>query len=68
MNRDVARGQDIGKGGFESGAESWGQHVGVGQSVFYVSVLFVFILCLVYSMLSVHSQSPEVSTSLLRKK
>ena len=36
--------------------------------VFYVSVLFVFILCLVYSMLSVHSQSPEVSTSLLEKK
>ena len=36
--------------------------------VFYVSVLFVFILCLVYSMLSVHSLSPEVSTSLLGKK
>ena len=72
MNRDVARGQDIGKrggGGFESGAENWGQHVRVGRivcvCVFYVSVLFVFILCLVYSMLSVHSQSPEVSTSLL---
>jgi hypothetical protein len=54
--------------------ESWGQHVGVGRivcvcvCVFYVSVLFVFILCLVYSMLSVHSQSPEVSTSLLGKK
>ena len=51
MNRDVARGQDIGKGGggcFESGADN--------VCVFYVSVLFVFILCLVYSMLSVHSQ------------
>jgi hypothetical protein len=62
MNRDVARGQDIGKGGgcFESGADN--------VCVCYVSVLFVFILCLVYSMLSVHSQSPEVSTSLLEKK
>ena len=42
--------------------------VGWIMCVFYVSVLFVFILCLVYSMLSVHSQSPEVSTSLLGKK
>ena len=73
MNRDVARGQDIGKGGggwrgFESGAESWGQHVGVGRIVCVcVCVLCVCIVCLrlVYSMLSVHSQSPEVSTSLL---
>ena len=64
MNRDVARGQDIGKRGgggcFESGADN--------VCVFYVSVLFVFNLCPVYSMLSVHAQSPEVSTSLLGKK
>ena len=48
MNRDVARGQDIGKevgGSFESGAESWGQHVGVGQIV-CVCVLCVCIVCL----------------------
>ena len=61
-----------GGGGFESGAESWGQQVGAGRidsvCVLYVSVLFVFVLCLVYSVLSVHSQSPEVSTSLLGKK
>ena len=52
MNRDVARGQDIGyrlggEGCFESGPDN--------VCVFYVSVLFVFVLCLVYSMLSVHS-------------
>ena len=73
MNRDVARGQDIGKGGGE-GLWEWGGKLGttcgsgpdsVCVCVFYVSVLFVFVLCLVYSMLSVHSQSPEVSTSLL---
>jgi hypothetical protein len=59
MNRDVARGQDIEKRGwgFENGAEV-GTTCGSGADsvcVFYVSVLFVFILCLVYSMLSVHS-------------
>ena len=45
MNRDVARGQDIGKGGrgFESGAESWGQHVGVGR---IVCVCFMCLYCL----------------------
>ena len=75
MNRVVARGQDIGKRGgvgFKSGAESWEQQVGAGRidsvCVLYVSVLFVFVLSLVYSVLSVHSQSPEVSTSLLGKK
>ena len=64
----VARGQDIGKGG---GALRVGRIMCVwvdNVCVFYVSVLFVFILCLVYSMLSVHSQSPEVSTNLLGKK
>jgi hypothetical protein len=41
MNRDVARGQDIGKGGgFENGAESWRQHVGVGRIV-CVCVMFM---------------------------
>ena len=51
MNRDVARGQDIGNGGgggegfFESGAGSWGQHVGVGRIV-CVCVLCVCIVCL----------------------
>jgi hypothetical protein len=39
MNRDVARGQDIGKGG----AESWGQHVGVGR---IVCVCFMCLYCL----------------------
>jgi hypothetical protein len=46
MNRDVARGQDIGWGGcFESGAENWGQHVGVGRIV-CVCVLCICIVCL----------------------
>jgi hypothetical protein len=42
---DVARGQDIGneEGDFESGAESWGQHVGVGR---IVCVCFMCLYCL----------------------
>ena len=48
MNRDVARGQDIGyrgEGCFESGAESWRQHVGVGRIV-CVCVCFMCLYCL----------------------
>ena len=59
MNRDVASGQDIGKGGAlrvgrKVGDNMWEWAVGriVCVCVFYVSV---FVLCLVYSMLSVHS-------------
>ena len=67
MNRDVARGQDIGKGG--GGLWEWGGKLGTtcGSGPDCVCVLCVCIVCLrlVYSMLSVHSQSPEVSTSLL---
>ena len=73
MNRDVACGQDIGyrggEGCFESGAESWRQHVGVGRIV-CVCVCFMCLYCLSSSCVLCTQcyqsiQSPEVSTSLL---
>ena len=76
MNRDVACGQDIGyrgggEGCFESGAESWRQHVGVGRIV-CVCVCFMCLYCLSSSCVLCTQcyqsiQSPEVSTSLLGK-